>query len=287
MNRTAKNLLHLQRDEITLCETYRRLAESQKDAGRQQVLVRLMQDEIRHCDALRNHTGCDVAPDSKRVVRYVWTVRMLGLAFVARQIERCEKGTEMGYARYCEGELFMQISQDERRHGEELTRLAGQMPLSYMSSVVLGLNDALVEFTGALAGFTLALNDPGLVALTGGITGIAAALSMSASEYLSTKSDRNPQKHPLRAAVCTGVAYILTVAILIAPYMLFSNAFVALGVMLLAALAIIALFNYYYAVVRRESFRRRFLEMAVLSFSIAGISFLIGYVLKLLVGVDV
>lgn len=63
------------------------------------------------------------------------------------------------------------------------------MRLSYMSSVVLGLNDALVEFTGALAGFTLALNEPRLVALTGSITGVAAALSMAASEYLSTKSD--------------------------------------------------------------------------------------------------
>ncbi|WP_418992412.1 VIT1/CCC1 transporter family protein [Alistipes sp.] len=287
MNRTTKNLLALQRDEITLCETYRRLARSEKDAGRQAVFVRLLQDEIRHCDALRSHTGCEVAPDVKRVVRYVWTGRMLGPAFVARQMERREKGTELGYARYCKGAEFVQIGLDERRHGEELTRLAAGVRLSYMSSVVLGLNDALVEFTGALAGFTLALNDPRLVALTGGITGIAAALSMSASEYLSTKTDRKGEKHPLRAAGCTGAAYILTVGILIAPYLIFSDALVALGVMLAAALLVIALFNYYYAVVRRESFRRRFLEMAILSFGIAGISFLIGYLLKLIVGVDV
>lgn len=95
------------------------------------------------------------------------------------------------------------------------------MRLSYMSSVVLGLNDALVEFTGALAGFTLALNEPRLVALTGSITGVAAALSMAASEYLSTKSDATGEKHPLRAALCTGTAYLVTVAILIIPYLLF------------------------------------------------------------------
>ena len=161
------------------------------------------------------------------------------------------------------------------------------MRLCYISSVVLGFNDALVEFTGALAGFTLALNEPRLVALTGGITGIAAALSMAASEYLATKSEKGREKHPLRAAVCTGVTYLVTVAILILPYLLFSSALAALGVMLLAALTVIALFNYYYAVVRCESFRRRFFEMALLSFGIAGISFLIGYILKLFTGADV
>ena len=50
--------------------------------------------------------------------------------------------------------------------------------------------------------------------------------------------------------------------------------------MLTMALIIIALFNYYYSVARGESFRKRFTEMAVLSFSVAGISFLIGYALK-------
>ncbi len=79
----------------------------------------------------------------------------------------------------------------------------------------------------------------------------------------------------------------MTVAILILPYLLFSSALAALGVMLLAALTVIALFNYYYAVVLCESFRRRFFEMALLSFGIAGISFLIGYILKLFTGADV
>ena len=70
-------------------------------------------------------------------------------------------------------------------------------PYRYTGSIVLGLNDALVELTGALAGLTLALQDTKLIALTGSITGIAAALSMGASEYLSTKSedvDRSPVK---------------------------------------------------------------------------------------------
>lgn len=287
MDATTKNLLSLQRDESTLCEVYRRLAELEKNPVRRQVLLDIMHDERRHCEVLRCGTGRDVAPDPKRVMWYVWMVRVLGLTFVMRRMERCERGAAEGYSLFPEREEFMQIALEERRHGEALTGLAGGMQLSYIGSVVLGLNDALVEFTGALAGFTLALNDPRLVALTGGITGIAAALSMASSEYLSTKSGEVRGKHPLRAALCTGTAYLVTVVILILPYVLFSNALLALGVMLVFALLVIALFNYYYAVVRSERFTQRFLEMAALSFGIAGISFMIGYMLKLFTGIEI
>ena len=207
----TKNLLTLQRDETTLCEVYRRLAGLEKDPVRRRTLLRIMQDERRHCEVLRSRTGRTVTPDPKRVLWYVGMVRVLGRAFVVRQMEQCEKGTAASYSRYPEREEFVRIASEERRHGEELTTLAGGMRLCYISSVVLGLNDALVEFTGALAGFTLALNEPRLVALTGGITGIAAALSMAASEYLATKSEKGREKHPLRAAVCTGVTYLVTV----------------------------------------------------------------------------
>jgi len=91
--------------------------------------------------------------------------------------------------------------------------------LRYVGSMVLGLNDALVELTGALAGLTLALQNTRLVAMTGLITGVAGSLSMAASEYLSTKSEGGV-KEPFRASVYTGFAYVLTVIFLILPYLL-------------------------------------------------------------------
>ncbi|MDD4419757.1 MAG: rubrerythrin family protein, partial [Bacteroides graminisolvens] len=118
------------------------------------------------------------------------------------------------------------------------------------------------------------------------ITGIAAALSMASSEYLSTKSDGDGEKHPVKAAVYTGFAYIVTVFALILPFILISNVLAALGLMLVAALIIIGLFNYYYAVAKSESFKKRFVEMAVLSFSVATVSFLIGYALKYFTGIE-
>ena len=49
---------------------------------------------------------------------------------------------------------------------------------------------------------------------------------------------------------------------------------------------IIFSFNYYISVAKDLNFRRRFLEMAVISLGVAGFSFLIGYILKAALGID-
>jgi VIT1/CCC1 family predicted Fe2+/Mn2+ transporter len=158
--------------------------------------------------------------------------------------------------------------------------------LRYAGSVVLGLNDALVELTGALAGLTLALQNEKLIALSGLITGIAASMSMAASEYLSTRSE-DTGKHPVRAALYTGIAYIITVALLVLPYLLIGNYIVDLVIALTTAVIIIAVFNYYISVAKGESFRARFIEMAALSLSVAAFSFVIGYFIRKWLGIEV
>ena len=140
--------------------------------------------------------------------------------------------------------------------------------------------------TGALAGLTLALQNTKLIALSGLITGIAAAMSMAASEYLSTRSEKT-SKHPVRAAVYTGIAYIITVIFLILPYLLFTQYIVALAFTLLNAITIIGLFNYYLSVAKDLSFRRRFTEMAAISMGVAFISFIVGILVSKAFGVTV
>ena len=56
---------------------------------------------------------------------------------------------------------------------------------------MLGLNDALVELTGMIAGMTFALSGTKIVALTAVITGAAATLSMAASNYLAERAERS------------------------------------------------------------------------------------------------
>lgn len=280
------DFLFFQEDEITSSIVYAKLAHIVKDSENKKTLLQIAAEEKAHYEILKRHTGKEVAPNRWRIFKYYWLARILGLTFAIKLMEKEERDAQEVYARYPEYPELEKLGRDEKVHEQKLIGLINEEKLEYMGSVVLGLNDALVEFTGALAGFTLALSNAPLIALTGSITGIAAALSMASSEYLSTKSEEGDSKHPVKAAVYTGIAYIITVVALVAPFIFIENVLVALGLMLVMALTIIALFNYYYAVARGESFKKRFLEMAILSFTVAGISFLIGYALKTLTGID-
>lgn len=179
-----------------------------------------------------------------------------------------------------------EIVRDENEHENALIQLLDEERLRYIGSIVLGLNDALVELTGALAGFTFAFQDTRLIALTGLITGIAAALSMGASEYLSTKSEKTV-KGPLKSAIYTGSAYVVVVIALILPYLILENSYVSLVCTMTFAVLIIAFFNYYVSVAKSVLFKRRFLEMSGLSLGVASVSFLVGYILRSSLGVEI
>ncbi|MCI1779634.1 MAG: VIT1/CCC1 transporter family protein [Bacteroidales bacterium] len=309
---TKIEIYRSQQNEITESVLYRRLASIEKNESNRKVLVRIAEEEKTHYEILKQFTGREASPKKFQIRKYYLMARILGLTFTIKLMEMHEGYANNNYNRIADEEeqrehtegvsgknesgeemsanspvkVLRKLSVDEDSHEQRLIALINEERLSYMGSVVLGLNDALVEFTGALAGFTLALSDNKLIALTGCITGVAAALSMASSEYLSTKTEADGSKHPVKAAVYTGITYFITVIALILPYILISRVLVALAVMLVIAILIIALFNYYYAIARSESFKRRFMEMAVLSFGVAGISFVIGYLLKLFTGIS-
>lgn len=281
-----KLLRLFQQQEITGSIVYSRLARKQKDAHNREVLQRIASDETHHYEMYKKLTGHDVPPNRWKVFKYSVLSSVLGPTFGIKLMEKGEADDQVLYARLSNLPEIPAIIADEEKHEKELVEMLNEDKLNYMGSVVLGLNDALVELTGALAGLTFGLQDTKLVALTGSITGIAAALSMAASEYLSTKSE-DTERHAVKASVYTGIAYILTVVILILPYLLIHNIYISLGLTLIAAVAIIAGFNYYYAVVKDEKFMRRFSEMALLSFSVALLSFGVGLALRYFFGVNV
>jgi VIT1/CCC1 family predicted Fe2+/Mn2+ transporter len=280
-------LLVYQRNEITEYHIYNRLAVTLKSPENRQILEQIAGDELRHHNQWKSYTQREVTPNRFQMWTYYWISRIFGFTFGVKLMERGEESAQENYetlyGRIPEAEA---IAQEENEHEEALLALLDEERLRYVGSIVLGLNDALVELTGALAGLTLALQDTKLIALTGSITGIAAALSMGASEYLSTKSEE-VDRSPIKAAIYTGSTYIVTVILLILPYLLLENYFICLASSLAAAVAIIALFNYYVSVARDVPFRRRFLEMAGLSLGVAALSFVIGFVIRTFMGIDV
>jgi VIT1/CCC1 family predicted Fe2+/Mn2+ transporter len=282
-----RRLLAYQKAEITEHHIYTRLARTVKSPENRPILERIAADELRHYHRWRTHSGQDVQPDRLKVWWYCLISRVFGFTFGIKLMERGEEGAQDSYASF--GAVLPEaevIAREEEEHEAALIALLDEERLRYTGSIVLGLNDALVELTGALAGLTFALQNTKLIAMTGAITGIAAALSMAASEYLSTKSEETT-KDPVRASLYTGIAYVVTVLVLILPYLVLTNYYVCLVCTLTAAILVIGFFNYYISVAKDVPFKRRFLEMAGLSLSVAALSFGIGFILRTVFGIEV
>jgi VIT1/CCC1 family predicted Fe2+/Mn2+ transporter len=280
-----QKVLNFQKSEITEYHIYSSLA--RRDRGKNsQVLQRIADDEKRHYHEWRAYTGRDVRPAKIKVFFYLLFARIFGLTFAIKMMEQGEENAQEEYA-FLTARIpaAAAILKDETEHENLLVDMIDEQKIGYISSMVLGLNDALVELTGALAGFTLALRDTRVIGMAGFITGIAAALSMAASEYLAKKSEAE-SKDPLRASFYTGITYLVAVLLLVFPYFVISNYYLALATTLSIAILIILVFSHFVSVVKDISFKKFFWEMVFISLGVATISFLIGWLARTVMGVD-
>jgi len=286
-NKTIKKLLFLQKGEITDHIIYNKLARKQKSKHNKEILTKISQDELEHYEFLKKQTKKSVAPNHFKVMFFFLIARFLGLTFGIKLMERGEVKTQTIY-----NELKNKIKgidkliQDEIVHEKQLIDALDEEKLKFVGSIVLGLNDALVELTGTLAGLTFAFAESKMVALAGLITGVAASLSMGSSEYLSTKQE-NSHAFAFKSSLYTGVAYIFAVIFMVLPYLLISNVYISLLVTIGVVIFIIFIFNYYISVAKDLSFRKRFLEMVTISLGVAVISFGIGLLVKEVFGIDI
>jgi len=277
-----------QQDEITECQIYRLLAKRSRGKN-SEVLNRIARDEEAHHAFWKGITKVDVAPRKRSVMWYTFLARTVGVVFSVRLMERGEHLAQDAYKKLDHIEGVAAIIRDEEAHEQALINMIAEEKLDYAGSIVLGLNDALVELTGALAGLTFALQSAKVVAMAGFITGFAASLSMAASGYLQGKEEatQNEVKSPLKAAMYTGLAYVATVLVLIAPYLLLPNIFHALIATLTLAVLIVAGYTFYISVAKNLKFWPRFLEMAVISLAVAVLSFGVGWLIRDVFGIEI
>lgn len=282
-----QQLIFAQREEITEYHIYSKLAGQIRDEENKKVLTRIAADELKHYKIWSAYTNKEVSPSQWEIKKYYWISKIFGLTFGLKLMEKGEEKAQINYALIAsEVPEALTVAEDENNHEKELLGLIQEEHLKYMGSIVLGLNDALVEILGTLAGLTFALQNTMLVALAGIITGIAGALSMASSEYLSNRTEG---KHDLaiKSAVFTGIAYVIAVIFLIAPYLIFKSPFIALLAALFDSILIVFLFTYYISVANDQPFRKRFLEMVILSTVVGLISFGLGYVVRIFFGIEV
>ncbi len=278
-----RRIVSFQREELTESKIYSLLARRVKGRNRK-VLLGIAEQERLHHDFWMKKTGVVVKPFFLSIFFYWFLSLIFGLTFTVKLMERGEVDAQKKYSflkKHFSDIDF--IIKQESEHEQKLISLINEERLGYIGSMVLGLNDALVELTGALAGLTFALGKTRLIAIAGLVTGIAASLSMMSSEYLSKKEEKH--HNPFKASVYTGVAYILAVLLLVIPYFLFSKTFVALLVTVVVALLIILFFTFFTSVVNDEPFFRKYSEMALISLGVAVISFVVGLLLHNWLGV--
>jgi len=271
-----RTILDFQRNEITEHFVYKSLAQKSKGEN-VEVLKRISEDELRHHSEWKKHTQTEVSPSRLTILKFLIVSKIFGLTFTMKMMEEGEEKAEKVYADVIAAvPEAKQTLQDEAEHEKLLAGMIDEEKIGYISSMVIGLSDALVELTGALAGLTFTFQNSRLIGVAGLITGIAASLSMASSEYLSQKSEKG-SKSPVKAMLYTGIAYILTVLLLVTPYFLFGDYRVALGATLTGAIFVVLFFSFFVSVVKELSFKRMFLEMIFISLGVAAVSFTLGW----------
>lgn len=288
ISKQAMNIIiAMQQNEINEHYIYKKISKTQKTPHNKEVLERLSQEEKKHYDIWMSYSKKEVPPQKLKIFFRCLCAKVFGFTFVIKLMERGEHGAGDIYKRLAdEIPQSEEISKQENEHESALIEILDEERLQYVGSMVLGLNDALVELTGTLAGLTLAMANTRIIALSGLITGISATLSMASSEYLSAKSEGRPDA--LKSSAYTGLAYVMTVAMLIMPYLIFPpEAYLwALLSMLVIVVLIIVVFNYYISVAKGLPFKKRFCEMATISLGVAALSFLIGIFVKKVLGIE-
>ena len=266
----------MQQNELTESVIYEKIAAFAKGEENQATLRRLAREEKAHYEIWKKYTGEEMKPEKGKVFWFTTVARILGFTFAVKLMERGEGNAQEEYALLAqEVAESVHIRQQEEEHEHALLAMLDEESLQYVGSMVLGLNDALVELTGSLAGFTFAMQNTQLIALSGLIIGISATFSMASSEFLAARSEGRTDA--FKSCTYTGVAYLI-----------FSNAqyMLALACMLAVVVLIIAGFTYYTSVAQGQAFKSRFLEMAIISISVAVISFVVGILAKRFLGVD-
>ena len=287
-NKSMSIIRKMQQNELNESHIYEAIAKSIKNKHNKETLLRLSKEEYKHYEIWKSYTKKELKPNKLKILKYKIIAKILGFTFAVKLMEKGEAGAQKEYA-LLEEEVkeSKAIKQQEEEHEQALLDILDEERLKYIGSMVLGMNDALVELTGSLAGFTFALQNTKLIALSGLIIGISATLSMASSEFLSAKSEG--RKDAFKSCSYTGIAYLITVVLLILPYLLFANTqyLLALFCMVGIVIIIIAMFTYYISVAKNEKFTPKFLEMSLISVSVAIISFVVGILAKKFLGIDV
>jgi VIT1/CCC1 family predicted Fe2+/Mn2+ transporter len=274
-------------DEYSDYTLYERLSKTVNDGSEfSGVLKELSQTEYKHFEFWKKYVP-DEEPKLARTKLY-WVLflrRVLGLTFAARYLDRHESKVFGEYKALAglipasDRPAFDEMVADEREHEKAFAMKIESSAVLYISFVVLGLADALVEITGIHAGSLGIYNKTEIAGLAGVIAGAAASLAMASAAFAQAKQGFKGSAR--LSAAYTGVSYFITAIILATPYFLTGNMIYALSVSLFLAVVILALTTYYSTVISEKPFLKDFVEILAIMFAVTVVLYAFGYFVRI------
>lgn len=254
-----------------------------------EVLKTLSETEHGHYEFWKKYV-----PDEKpklNTAKLYWTLflrRVFGLTFASRYLDRHEASVVKEYQALAHlipesdrGD-FDRMVEDEKQHENEFARKIESSAIQYISFVVLGLADALVEISGIHAGSLGIYAKTEIAGLAGVIAGAAASLAMASAAYAQAKQGFKGSAR--LSATYTGVSYFITAVVLATPYFLTTSMITALPASLVLAVVILAVTTYYSTVISAKPFYRDFAEILAILLAVTVVLYVFGYFVRIEAG---
>jgi VIT1/CCC1 family predicted Fe2+/Mn2+ transporter len=166
--------------------------------------------------------------------------------------------------------------------------------LVYSQSIILGLNDGLVEILALVAGIAVVATSNFIVVALGLLAGVSGTLSMSGGVYLSAKSEglvgagsSRGGTTPRKEAAYAGLWYFFGALVSVLPFIFGMSGIPGDIVAMLLVAAVLTVASSVIAVMSGTSIRKRATEMVVISLGAALVTITIGILARHYLGFSV
>jgi VIT1/CCC1 family predicted Fe2+/Mn2+ transporter len=281
-------------DEYDDYMVYKKLSESRFEKNRsfKKTLARLAKMEYNHYVFWGKYCPDRKVRESRLKVSLIVFLRwILGVTFAVKYLERTETKVIKKYRGLAhwipsrDKRAFNQMIADEEEHEKEFYERFDEPHIKYISFIVLGLADALVEIAGIHAGSLGIYNSTELAGLAGVVAGAAASIAMASAAYAQAKTGFKGSAAV--SAVYTGISYFVTAVILATPYFLTKIMLEALFASLALAVLLIAFISFYGSVISGSVFRKDFMEVTSIMLGATVALYLLGFVIRYLTGITI
>jgi vacuolar iron transporter family protein len=279
-------------DEYADRSVYLGLSRREKNPAFKKALQEIGNGEQSHYEFWKTYAP-DAKVSAKRLRMYVIVMLrlILGLTFTLKLLEGHEGKLHERYKKLAEYipsadmARFQSMMDSEERQEDLLIGQIKEDRVKYMSFIVLGLADAVVEISGIHAGSLGIYGETKLAGLAGIIAGMAASIAMASAAYAQAK--QGFEGSAKWSAIYTGVSYMITAVLLATPYFLTGNMAGALGVSLVIGVILVAAMTFYDTVISARPFKRQFVEIAGIILAASLALFLVGTLVGQYLGIRI